>query len=99
MRALLHALCITGSMAWEITWALILGFGLSAVIQALVRRSTIVRLLGDDRPRTLLLAAAFAATSSSSSYAAVALARPLSRQGASVTAAMALEIAPTNLVI
>jgi uncharacterized membrane protein YraQ (UPF0718 family) len=55
----LHALSITGSMTWEITWALILGFGLSAVIQAVVRKSTVVRLLGDDRPRTLALAAGF----------------------------------------
>jgi ABC-type uncharacterized transport system permease subunit len=44
-------------MTWQIGWALILGFGLSAVIQAVVRKSTIVRLLGDDRPRTLVLAA------------------------------------------
>ena len=51
MRAVVHALSITGSMTWEITWALILGFALSAVIQALVRRSTVVRLLGDARPR------------------------------------------------
>jgi uncharacterized membrane protein YraQ (UPF0718 family) len=48
-------------MTWEITWALILGFTLSAVIQAMVRKSTIVRLLGDDRPRTLALATAFGA--------------------------------------
>src|SRR5260370_40291469 len=99
MRAILHALSITGSMTWEITWALILGFGLSAVIQALVRTSTIVRLLGDDRPRTLVRAAAFGAASSSCSYAAVALARSLFRKGASFTAAMAFEIASTNLVI
>ncbi len=57
MHAILHALSITGSMTWEITWALILGFGLSAVVQAVVRRATIVRILGDDRPRTLTLAA------------------------------------------
>jgi uncharacterized membrane protein YraQ (UPF0718 family) len=99
MRAILHALSITGSMTWEITWALILGFGLSAVIQAVVRTSTIVRLLGDDRPRTLLRAAGFGAASSSCSYAAVALARSLFRKGASFTAAMAFEIASTNLVI
>ena len=98
-HAILHALSITGSMTWEITWALILGFGLSAVIQAVVRKSTIVRLLGDDRPRTLALAAGFGAASSSCSYAAVALARALFRQGASFTAAMAFEIASTNLVI
>jgi len=98
-HAILHALSITGSMTWEITWALILGFGLSAVIQAVVRKSTIVRLLGDDRPRTLALAAGLGAASSSCSYAAVALARALFRQGASFTAAMAFEIASTNLVI
>ena len=99
IRAVLHALSITGSMTWEVTWALILGFGLSAMIQALVRRSTIVRLLGDDRPRTLALAAGFGAASSSCSYAAVALARSLFRKGASFAAAMAFEIASTNLVI
>jgi hypothetical protein len=94
-----HALSITGSMTWEITWALVLGFGLSAVVQAVVRRSTVERLLGDDRPRTLVLAAGFGAASSSCSYAAVALARSLFRKGASFTAAMAFEIASTNLVI
>ncbi|MGW3982551.1 permease [Streptomyces mirabilis] len=99
MHAILHALSITGSMTWEITWALILGFGLSAVVQAVVRRATIVRILGDDRPRTLTLAAGLGAASSSCSYAAVALARSLFRKGANFTAAMAFEIASTNLVV
>ena len=99
IHAIAHALAITGSMTWAITWALILGFGLSAVVQAVIRKATIVRLLGDDRPRTLALAAGFGAASSSCSYAAVALARSLFRQGASFTAAMAFEIASTNLVI
>ena len=99
MHAVLHALSITGSMTWEITWALILGFALSAVVQAVVRRSTVVRLLGDDRPRTLALASALGVASSSCSYAAVALARSLFRKGANFTAAMAFEIASTNLVV
>jgi hypothetical protein len=99
MHAIIHALSIAGSMTWEIAWALILGFALSAVVQAVVRRSTIVRLLGDDRPRTLAVAAGLGAASSSCSYAAVALARSLFRKGASFTAAMAFEIASTNLVI
>jgi len=99
VRAIGHALSITGSMTWEITWALILGFALSAVVQAVIRKTTIVRLLGDDRPRTLARAAGFGAASSSCSYAAVALARSLFRKGASFTAAMAFEIASTNLVI
>jgi uncharacterized protein len=99
MHAIVHALTITGSMTWEITWALILGFALSAVVQAVVRRSAVVRLLGDDRPRTLAIAAGLGAASSSCSYAAVALARSLFRKGASFTAAIAFEIASTNLVI
>src|ERR1700727_296424 len=86
-------------MTWEILWALILGFALSAVVQAVVRRATIIRRLGDDRPRTLALAAGLGAASSSCSYAAVALARSLFRQGASFTSAMVFEIAATNLVV
>ncbi|MFC1415890.1 permease [Streptacidiphilus cavernicola] len=99
MHAIWHALSITGSMTWEITWALILGFALSAVVQAVVRRSTIIRLLGDDHPRTLALASLLGAASSSCSYAAAALARSLFRKGANFTAAMAFEIASTNLVV
>jgi len=99
LHALRHALSISAGMTWEILWALILGFTLSAVVQAVVRRSTIIRRLGDDRPKTLALATGFGAASSSCSYAAVALARSLFRKGASFTAAMAFEIASTNLVI
>src|SRR5271155_1474764 len=99
LHALGHALAISGSMTWEILWALILGFALSAVVQAAVRRSTIIRRLGDERPKTLAFATGFGAASSSCSYAAVALARALFRQGASFTAAMAFEIASTNLVV
>jgi len=99
MSAIGHALAIAGSMTWEILWALILGFALSAVVQAVVRRSTIIRLLGDDRPRTLAITTGMGIASSSCSYAAVALARSLFRKGASFTAAMTFEIASTNLVI
>jgi uncharacterized membrane protein YraQ (UPF0718 family) len=94
-----HALAISGSMTWEILWALILGFALSAVVQAVVRREAVVRLLGDDSPRSLAAATGLGVASSSCSYAAVALARALFRKGASFTAAMAFEIASTNLVI
>jgi uncharacterized protein len=99
LSAVGHALTLAGSMTWEILWALILGFALSAVVQALVRRSTIVALMGDDRPRTLAVAAGLGAASSSCSYAAVALARALFRKGADFTAAMAFEIGSTNLVV
>src|SRR5580698_6077069 len=86
-------------MTWQITWSLILGFALSAIIQAVVRREAITRRLGNDRPATLALATGLGAASSSCSYAAVALARSLFRKGASFTAAMVFEIASTNLVI
>ena len=99
MGAIGHALGIAGSMTWEILWALILGFALSAVVQAVVRRSTVVRLLGDGCPRTLAIATGLGVASSSCSYAAVALARSLFRKGASFIAVMAFEIASTNLVI
>lgn len=98
LSAIGHALTLAGSMTWEILWALIVGFTLSAVVQAVVRRSTIVALMGDDRPRTLAVSAGLGAASSSCSYAAVALARSLFRKGADFTAAMAFEIGSTNLV-
>ena len=94
-----RALSMSAAMTWEILWALILGFALSAVVRAVVRRSDIARVLGDDSPRTLGTATLLGAASSSCSYAAVALARSLFRKGASFTAAMVFEIASTNLVI
>src|SRR3954462_7102649 len=97
--ALGEALAMAGSMGWEILWALILGFFLSAAVEAVVRKETISRLIGNDRPRSLAVATGLGAASSSCSYAAVALARSLFRKGANFTAAMAFEIASTNLVL
>lgn len=94
-----HALAIAGSMTWQILWALIFGFLLSAVVQSVVRRETIVKRLGDERARTLLFATGLGVASSSCSYAAVALARSLFKKGSSFTAAMVFEIASTNLVV
>ena len=99
LDAIGHALAEAGSMTWQVTWSLILGFTLSAIVQAVVRRQTITAMLGDDRPVTVAKATGLGAASSSCSYAAVALARSLFRQGASFTAAMVFEIASTNLVI
>jgi uncharacterized membrane protein YraQ (UPF0718 family) len=86
-------------MTWEVLWALILGFALSGVIQAVVSKGELRRLLPDDSPKTLLVATGLGAASSSCSYASVALARSLFRKGANFTAAMAFEFASTNLVI
>src|SRR2546425_8408302 len=94
-----HALNLAFGMFWEILWALILGFALSATAQAVVSKSEMSRLLPDDSPRSLAVACGLGAASSSCSYAAVALARSIFRKGANFTAAMAFEFASTNLVI
>src|SRR5438067_4183053 len=94
-----RALSFAFGMTWEVLWALILGFALSGVVQAVVSKQEMQRLLPDDSPKTLAVASALGAASSSCSYASVALARSLFRKGADFTAAMAFEIASTNLVI
>src|SRR3981081_4585735 len=94
-----NALSFAFGMFWEILWALILGFGLSAVVQAVVSKGEIRRLLPDDSPRSIARATLLGAVSSSCSYAAVALARSLFRKGANFTAAMAFQFASTNLVV
>src|SRR6266511_2281691 len=99
LGALAHALNIAFGMTWEILWALVLGFALSAAVQAVVSKSEMTRLLPDDSPRTIAIACGLGAASSSCSYAAVALARSIFRKGANFTAAMAFEFASTNLVI
>jgi uncharacterized membrane protein YraQ (UPF0718 family) len=99
VHAIGHALTLAAGMTWQILWALILGFGLSAMVQALVRRSTVERLLGSNSPKTLTVATGLGIASSSCSYAAVALARGLFRKGADFTAVMVFEIASTNLVV
>jgi uncharacterized protein len=93
------ALSFAFGMFWEILWALILGFTLSGVVQAVVAKGEMRRLMPDDSPRTLAIASGLGAASSSCSYAAVALARSLFRKGADFTAAMAFQFASTNLVI
>jgi len=99
VQNLLDALSFAFGMFWEILWALILGFGLSAVVQAVVSKQEMRRLLPDDSSRSLAIASILGAASSSCSYAAVALARSLFRKGANFTAAMAFQFASTNLVV
>jgi uncharacterized membrane protein YraQ (UPF0718 family) len=97
--AVIRALGMALAMGWEILWPLILGFALSAVVQAVVSHQQMSQLLPDDRPRSIATALALGAASSSCSYAAVALARSIFRKGAHFTAAMAFEMASTNLVV
>jgi uncharacterized protein len=97
-ESILRGLSMAFAMGWEILWPLILGFTLSAVVQAVVAHREMARLLPDDRPRSIAMALALGPASSSCSYAAVAIARALFRKGANFTAAMAFEMASTNLV-
>src|ERR1700756_3467187 len=99
MDAIMRALSMAFAMGWEILWPLILGFTLSGIVQAVVSHSEMSRLLPDDRPRSIGIALGLGAASSSCSYAAVALARSIFRKGANFTAAMAFELASTNLVL
>jgi uncharacterized membrane protein YraQ (UPF0718 family) len=99
LNAVLSALGMAFAMGWQILWPLVLGFALSAVVQAVVSHREMARLLPDDRPGSIATALALGAASSSCSYAAVALARSLFRKGANFTAAMAFEMASTNLVV
>jgi uncharacterized membrane protein YraQ (UPF0718 family) len=98
INAVEHALWMAFAMFWEILWPLILGFGLSGAVQAVVSKTEMSRLLPDDSPKSLVIATGLGAASSSCSYAAVALARSIFRKGADFTAAMAFELASTNLV-
>ncbi|CAN5520623.1 permease [soil metagenome] len=93
------ALAASGTMAWRIGWSLVLGFALSAVVQAVVRREAVSQALGQDDAATTLRATGLGAAASSCSYAAVALARSLITKGATFASAMVFQIASTNLVL
>jgi hypothetical protein len=85
-------------MAWEVWWALVLGFAISAVVQAWVPRERVQAALGSGGPAAVSKATLLGAASSSCSYAAVAIGRSLMQKGASVTAALSFAFASTNLV-
>ncbi len=86
-------------MAWEVWWALVFGFAISAVVQAWVPRKRIERALGGSGARPVAIATALGAASSSCSYAAIAIAKSLFQKRASAASALAFQFASTNLVI
>jgi uncharacterized protein len=85
-------------MGWEVWWALAFGFFISAVVQAWVPRERIESSLGGGGLGPLATATGLGAASSSCSYAAVAIAKSLFQKGASARAALAFQLASTNLV-
>jgi uncharacterized membrane protein YraQ (UPF0718 family) len=98
LEFLWHGLRDSLLMAWEVWWALVLGFAISAVVQAWVPRTRIERTLSGSGPRAMAVATGLGAASSSCSYAAVAIAKSLFQKGASATTALAFQFASTNLV-
>jgi hypothetical protein len=93
------ALRLAFAMFWQVLWPLSLGFLLSAVVETLVSKATVSRVLGRDSARSVALATLFGAASSSCSYAAVAVARSLFRKGATLANVIIFEFASTNIVI
>jgi len=85
-------------MAWQVWWALVLGFAISAVVQAWVPRERVERALSGSGPRPVASATGLGAASSSCSYAAVAIGKSLFEKGASAASALAFQFASTNLV-
>src|SRR5437773_6644794 len=97
-NAIWEALQMAFFMFWEVLWPLALGFLISAVVQSLVSRESVARVLGRDGLRGATFATLLGAASSSCSYAAVAVARSLFRKGATFANAILFEFASTNLV-
>jgi uncharacterized membrane protein YraQ (UPF0718 family)/YHS domain-containing protein len=93
-----HGLRDSFLMAWEVWWALVLGFAISAVVQAWVPRARIERALAGSGPGSIARATGLGAASSSCSYAAVAIAKSLFEKGAFAASALAFQFASTNLV-
>jgi uncharacterized membrane protein YraQ (UPF0718 family)/YHS domain-containing protein len=85
-------------MAYAVWWALVLGFAISAIVQAWVPRKKIEDALSGSGPRPVALATGLGAASSSCSYAAIAIAKSLFQKGASAASALAFQFASTNLV-
>jgi uncharacterized membrane protein YraQ (UPF0718 family) len=96
---LYHTIYGAALMLWETLWALVLGFALSAALQAVVRRESITRHFGRADLRAVGLATFLGAVSSSCSYAAAAAAKSAFRKGANLVPTLAFMFAATNLVL
>ena len=98
MDTFLQGLKDAGLMAYEVWWALVLGFAISAIIQAWIPRKRIEAALAGTGPGPVAKATGLGAASSSCSYAAIAIARSLFEKGASAVTSLAFQFASTNLV-
>jgi uncharacterized membrane protein YraQ (UPF0718 family) len=93
-----EGLANAGLMAYEVWWALVLGFAISAIVQSWVPRERIEATLSGEGFRPVARATGLGAASSSCSYAAIAIAKSLFQKGASAITTLAFQFASTNLV-
>ncbi len=93
-----QALLMAFGMFWQVGWSLVLGFGISAVLQAVVSKESMGAALGRNGVRQIALATAAGAASSSCSYASAAVSRTLFKKGAALIPSLAFVFASTNLV-
>ena len=94
-----QALLMAFGMFWKTGWSLVLGFLISAVLQAVVSKDGMRSALGKDGPKEIALATALGAASSSCSYAAAAISRTIFKKGAALVPSLAFQFASTNLVV
>jgi uncharacterized protein len=94
-----QTLLMAFGMFWDVGWSLVLGFTISAAIQALVPTEAMRRAFGRDDARAIALATLAGAASSSCSYASAAISRSLFKKGAALIPSLAFLFASTNLVI
>jgi uncharacterized membrane protein YraQ (UPF0718 family)/YHS domain-containing protein len=98
LQAIGQALQMAIFRFWEVLWPLALGFLISAIVQSVVSKQAVAKMLGRPDLRGITFATLAGAASSSCSYAAVAVARGLFRKGADFGNAIIFEFASTNLV-
>src|SRR5712671_6984060 len=94
-----EALLMAAGMFWDVGWSLVLGFTISAVIQAVVSTEQMRQALGRDGAKEIAIASLAGAASSSCSYASAAISRTLFKKGAALIPSLAFLFASTNLVI
>ncbi|WP_419760584.1 permease [Acidisoma sp.] len=94
-----HALLLAFGMAWQVGWSLVLGFAISAILQAVVSKKAMGAALGRNGLREVVIATLAGAASSSCSYASASVSRTLFKKGAALVPSLAFLLASTNLVV
>ncbi len=99
MNWLTHSLYMAAAMLWQMLWALVLGFGISALMQVFVSKEKMAEMFGRTGLKEVALAMGIGAASSSCSYAAAAATKTAFKKGADLVPSLAFLFASTNLVI